>query len=99
MNDWFSFFRISFVETCVNNCTYVVFPWCENRKWLANQPFFIATAPCDATLPRTIYPSYGEIVIKVFDGDEINGGVLVIYVNPELLRRRRLWVPAVGEVT
>jgi len=49
-----------------------------------------------ATSPRTIHPSYGEIVIKVFDGEEIKGGVLVIYINPTLLRKRRLWVPAVG---
>ena len=93
------FFRISFVETCVNNCTYVVFPWCENRKWLASQRFCIATASCDATLPHTIHLSYGKIAIKVFDGDEIKGGVLVIYINPALLHRRRLWVPAVGEAT
>jgi hypothetical protein len=102
MNGWGnSFSRISFVETCVNNCTYVAFPCFENRKMLPNQRFCIATASCDATSPSTIHPSYGEIVIKVFDGDEIKGGVLVIYeyINPALLCKRRLWVPAVGEAT
>jgi hypothetical protein len=98
MNVWGRrFFYDFFVETCANNFTYVVFPSCENRKLLASQRFDLATASCDTTSPRTL--QRGEFVIKVFDGDEIKCGVLVIFINPVLLRKRRLWVPAVGKAT
>jgi len=53
----------------------------------------------ESTSHRKISPAYGQIVPQFFSDDVRKGGVIVIHINPALLHKSRLCVPAVGEAT